>query len=212
MSRVAAIRRPKKRRHAKGRPCRAAGAAVTTHSKSRHWAFRPREQGRRRRLRPRRLARSNEPAAPPQPGRGLGCLREGFQACMNRFLTLKYLIFGFRLIALALPICASDPGSFRGCCRQGCGGRTTGEQGKKPAGSPPRPRYVGRCKCCDRPQHRSAKALRSHLAAFVDAYNIARRLKTLKGLTPCEAICKAWTKEPERFTINPLHQMPGRLG
>jgi transposase InsO family protein len=51
--------------------------------------------------------------------------------------------------------------------------------------------------------------LRSHLADFVSAYNFARRLKTLKGLTPYEHICKAWTKEPYRFTVNPTHQMPG---
>jgi hypothetical protein len=36
-----------------------------------------------------------------------------------------------------------------------------------------------------------------------------RRLKTLKGLTPYEFICKRWTIEPERFTLNPIHQMPG---
>jgi hypothetical protein len=24
-----------------------------------------------------------------------------------------------------------------------------------------------------------------------------------------EFICKAWTKEPARFTLNPIHQMPG---
>ena len=51
--------------------------------------------------------------------------------------------------------------------------------------------------------------LRAHLADFVAAYNFARRLKTLRGLTPYEAICKAWTEEPQRFTLNPLHQMPG---
>jgi transposase InsO family protein len=51
--------------------------------------------------------------------------------------------------------------------------------------------------------------LRRHLADFVTAYNFARRLKTLKGLTPYEAICKAWTNQPERFILNPLHQMPG---
>ena len=51
--------------------------------------------------------------------------------------------------------------------------------------------------------------LRTHLADFVSAYNFARRLKTLKGLTPYEAICKIWTDEPERFTLNPNHQMPG---
>ncbi|HEY9422820.1 MAG TPA: IS481 family transposase [Thermoanaerobaculia bacterium] len=51
--------------------------------------------------------------------------------------------------------------------------------------------------------------LRQHLADFVAAYNFARRLKTLRGLTPYEAICSAWTKQPERFSLNPLHQMPG---
>ena len=55
----------------------------------------------------------------------------------------------------------------------------------------------------------TADQLRSHLADFVTAYNFAKRLKTLKGLTPYEFICKAWTKEPKRFTLNPLQQMPG---
>jgi len=51
--------------------------------------------------------------------------------------------------------------------------------------------------------------LRTHLTDFATAYNFARRLKTLKGLTPYEAICKAWTKEPNRFRLDPIHQMPG---
>ncbi|WP_152046340.1 IS481 family transposase [Aureimonas psammosilenae] len=49
----------------------------------------------------------------------------------------------------------------------------------------------------------------THLSNFVSAYNFARRLKTLKGLTPYEFICKQWTSEPERFTLDPIHQMPG---
>ena len=51
--------------------------------------------------------------------------------------------------------------------------------------------------------------LRRHLADFLDAYNFARRLKTLSGRTPYEYICKIWTSEPERFILNPIHQMPG---
>jgi transposase InsO family protein len=51
--------------------------------------------------------------------------------------------------------------------------------------------------------------LRQHLADFVAAYNFARRLKTLKGLTPYEFICKAWVKERRRFRLDPTHQMPG---
>ena len=51
--------------------------------------------------------------------------------------------------------------------------------------------------------------LRSHLGDFISAYNFARRLKTLKGLSPYEYICNAWTKETERFRLDPIHQMPG---
>ena len=51
--------------------------------------------------------------------------------------------------------------------------------------------------------------LRAHLCDFVDAYNFARRLKTLRGLTPYEFVCKAWTSQPQRFTISPLQKMPG---
>jgi hypothetical protein len=41
------------------------------------------------------------------------------------------------------------------------------------------------------------------------AYNYARRLKTLKGLTPYEFICRSWAAEPQRFSTNPHHQIPG---
>ena len=51
--------------------------------------------------------------------------------------------------------------------------------------------------------------LRRHLDNFISAYNFGRRLKSLKGLTPYEFICKCWTSEPERFILNPIHQMPG---
>jgi hypothetical protein len=51
--------------------------------------------------------------------------------------------------------------------------------------------------------------LERHLADFINAYHYGRRLKTLKGLTPYEFICRTWTKEPARFTIDPIHQMPG---
>ena len=36
--------------------------------------------------------------------------------------------------------------------------------------------------------------LREHLEAFLNAYNFAKRLKTLRGLTPYEHICKAWAR------------------
>ena len=57
--------------------------------------------------------------------------------------------------------------------------------------------------------YKSHDQLRTHLRDFVSAYNFARRLKTLKGLTPYEFVCKAWTSQPQQFKLNPLQQMPG---
>src|SRR5437868_3940093 len=51
--------------------------------------------------------------------------------------------------------------------------------------------------------------LEDHLAAFLHAYNFARRLKTLRGLTPYEAICMAWANEPHRFRLDPVHLTSG---
>ncbi|RUP15256.1 MAG: IS481 family transposase, partial [Methylobacterium sp.] len=51
--------------------------------------------------------------------------------------------------------------------------------------------------------------LRAHLQQFVDAYNHARRLKTLRGLTPYEHVLQVWTKEPKRFRLDPSHHIPG---
>ena len=51
--------------------------------------------------------------------------------------------------------------------------------------------------------------LRAHLAAFLDAYNFAKRLKTLKGLTPFEHICQTWADEPDRFRYDPVHLTSG---
>lgn len=51
--------------------------------------------------------------------------------------------------------------------------------------------------------------LPTHIADFMATYNFARRLKTLGGITPYEYICKIWPSEPDRFILNPIHQMPG---
>lgn len=49
---------------------------------------------------------------------------------------------------------------------------------------------------------------RTPLADFTAAYNFARRLKTLSGLTPYEYVCNVWTSDPDRFVVDPFHQMP----
>lgn len=38
--------------------------------------------------------------------------------------------------------------------------------------------------------YESHAQLRTHIADFIAAYNFARRLKTLNGLTPNECVCK----------------------
>jgi len=51
--------------------------------------------------------------------------------------------------------------------------------------------------------------LKAHLAAFLDAYNFAKRLKTLRGLTPYKALCRAWSDDPDRFRLEPTHLTSG---
>lgn len=55
----------------------------------------------------------------------------------------------------------------------------------------------------------SHEQLSAHLSDFLAAYNFARRLKTLRGLTPYEYVVKCWTEEPDRFKISPRHHIPG---
>jgi len=65
---------------------------------------------------------------------------------------------------------------------------------------------VKRCRHYDDDDHNQ---LRSHLDDSISAYNFARRLKTLKGLTPYEFIHEVWTEDPKRVTLDPIYQMPG---
>ena len=51
--------------------------------------------------------------------------------------------------------------------------------------------------------------LRDHLTTFLMAYNFAKRLKTLKGLTPYDFSFQQWQKQPERFTHDPSRHMLG---
>ena len=46
-----------------------------------------------------------------------------------------------------------------------------------------------------------ASSTQQHLDDFVAAYNYAKRLK---NLTPYEFICKQWTDNPNRSTLNPI--------
>jgi hypothetical protein len=51
------------------------------------------------------------------------------------------------------------------------------------------------------------ETLRAHLSKFPDASNFARRLKTLRGLTPFGFISQRWTSEPHRSRVHtPSHR------
>ena len=51
----------------------------------------------------------------------------------------------------------------------------------------------------------TADELDEHLQTFLAAYNFAKRLKTLKELTPFEFICQTWQSQPDRFTSESFH-------
>ena len=51
----------------------------------------------------------------------------------------------------------------------------------------------------------SHREFKEHLHAFLMAYNLASRLKTLKGKSPYDFIRNIWTMEPERFIFDPNH-------
>ena len=55
----------------------------------------------------------------------------------------------------------------------------------------------------------SHEQLRRHLDLEIDAYNHARRLKTLKGLTPTQFIWKEWQARPDLFYKEPCHLTVG---
>ena len=51
--------------------------------------------------------------------------------------------------------------------------------------------------------------LQEHLQTFMMAYNLAKRLKTLSGLTPYKYICQQWHQQPDLFLHNPFHHTRG---
>jgi len=55
----------------------------------------------------------------------------------------------------------------------------------------------------------SEQQLRKHLDTFVAAYNYAKRLRALQGLTPYEYVQSIWTKQPELFNVPPNPFIPG---
>ena len=55
----------------------------------------------------------------------------------------------------------------------------------------------------------SHEQLQKHLAAYLMAYNLAKRLKALKGRTPWQFIQAQWAKDPTVFHSETRHFFPG---
>jgi hypothetical protein len=53
--------------------------------------------------------------------------------------------------------------------------------------------------------YQTTTELNEHLQAFLRACNHAKRLKTLRGLTPHEFVCAQWQNNPTIFTRDPTH-------
>jgi hypothetical protein len=51
--------------------------------------------------------------------------------------------------------------------------------------------------------YQTTEQLNEHLQAFLLAYHHAKRLKTLRGLTPHEFVCAQHQKNPAIFTRDP---------
>ncbi len=57
--------------------------------------------------------------------------------------------------------------------------------------------------------YETTEQLNQHLQTFLAAYNHAKRLKRLKGLTPYEYICAEWRKSPATFIRDPTQHPVG---
>jgi hypothetical protein len=51
--------------------------------------------------------------------------------------------------------------------------------------------------------------MRTHFAEFMATHSFSLRLRTLSGLIPHDPIAKLGLPEPDRFIVDPIHQMPG---
>ncbi|WP_162549997.1 integrase core domain-containing protein [Hymenobacter nivis] len=56
--------------------------------------------------------------------------------------------------------------------------------------------------------YETTNQLNEYLQTFLAAYNYAKRLKCLRGLTPYEFVCVEWRKNPGIFIRDPSHHTP----
>jgi hypothetical protein len=59
--------------------------------------------------------------------------------------------------------------------------------------------------------HESSRELDDYVSYFLRTFNYKRKLKSLRGLTPHQFICKIWGTHPELFISNPYHPPVGPI-
>lgn len=104
----------------------------------------------------------------------------------------------------------SDPMAFmtpfyRVCCSHGTEHRLTKVKHPWTNGQIERINRTIKEATVGRYHYGSHKELKEHFHAFLMAYNLASRLRTLKGRSPYDFIRNIWTMEPERFIFDPNH-------
>lgn len=97
----------------------------------------------------------------------------------------------------------------RVCCRQGIEHRLTKPNHPWTNGQVERMNRTLKDATVNRYFYQTHAHLQEHLRTFVNAYNFAKRLKMLRGLTPYEFIVRTWTEKPKLFHAQPTHLTSG---
>lgn len=97
----------------------------------------------------------------------------------------------------------------RVCCQHGIEHRLTKPNHPWTNGQVERMNRTLKDATVKRYHYQTHQHLKEHLYTFLMAYNFAKRLKTLRGLTPYEFVCASWQKERDRFRLDPRHHTLG---
>jgi len=74
---------------------------------------------------------------------------------------------------------------------------------------PPKETAIEKSPTTLRYYYQTHQQLKEHVQAFLIAHNFAKRLKTLRELTPYQFIRQAWQNSPLRFSISPFYHTVG---
>lgn len=97
----------------------------------------------------------------------------------------------------------------RVCQEYGIDHRFTKPAHPWPSGQVERMNRTSKEATVQRYHYQTTDELNHHLPTFLLAYNHAKRLKTLRGLTQHKFVCAEWQRKPATFTRDPTHHTLG---